>query len=75
VKVSILSPRRVMFEGEARSVLLPGDRAEFELLDYHAPIISLLRKGNVVLDWSRVIPLKRGMVKFDRDECMILAEE
>jgi F-type H+-transporting ATPase subunit epsilon len=75
LKVKILNPKHVLFEGDAQSVFLPGDMAEFELLDFHAPIVSLLRPGSVVVDWKTRIPIKRGMVKFDRNECMILVEE
>lgn len=56
-------------------MFLPGDLAEFELMEFHAPIVSLLRPGHVVLDWERRIPIQRGMVKFDNNECMILVEE
>ena len=75
MKVKILNPKHVIFDGEAKSVFLPGDMAEFELLDFHAPIVSLLRPGRVVLDWDKAIPIKKGMVKFDQNECMILVEE
>ena len=75
MKVKILNPKHVVFEGEARSVFLPGDMAEFELLDHHVPIVSLLRPGHVVVDWERAIPIKKGMVKFDQNECMVLVEE
>lgn len=75
MKVKILNPKHVVFEGEAKSVFLPGDLAEFEILDYHAPIISLLRPGKVVVDWRNVIPIKKGMVRFDNNECVILVEE
>lgn len=75
MKLTVLSPKQTIFEGEVRSVFLPGDLAEFEILDYHAPIVSLLRTGNVVVDGNRKIPISRGMLKFDRNECMILIEE
>ncbi len=75
MKVTVLSPKQTVYEGEAKSVFLPGDLAEFEILDYHAPIVSLLRAGNVVVDWKDKIPIRRGMIKFDRNECMILVEE
>ena len=73
--MTILNPKHVVFSGEAKSVFLPGDLAEFEILDFHAPIISLLRGGNVVVDWEHAIPIKRGMVKFDQNDCVILIEE
>jgi F-type H+-transporting ATPase subunit epsilon len=75
MKVTILSPKEVVFSGEAKSVFLPGDESEFELLDHHAPIVSLLRPGHVTVDGEREVPIKSGMVKFDRNECMILIEE
>lgn len=73
--MTVLSPKQVVFEGEARSVFLPGDRAEFEILDHHAPIVSLLRRGAIAIDWDRRIPVKRGVMKFDRNECLVLIEE
>ena len=75
MRVTVLNPKHVIFEGEARSVFLTGDRAEFELLDFHAPIVSLLRPGEVLVDGETVIPIKKGMVKFDNNDCMILVEE
>jgi len=73
--VKVLSPRRVVYEGDARSVQLAGDLAEFEILDYHAPIVSLLRPGNVVIDGQHKVPINRGMVRFSGDDCVILVEE
>ncbi len=75
MKVQILSPKNEVFAGEAKSVFLPGDMSEFEILDHHAPIISLLKGGDVIIDWEKKIPITRGIVKFDKDECIILIED
>lgn len=75
MKLTILNPKHVLYDGEAKNVFLPGDLAEFELLDWHAPIMSLLLEGDVVVDWERRIPIKNGMVRFDKNECVILVEE
>jgi len=75
MKVRILNPKHVLFEGDARSVFLPGDLAEFEIMDYHAPILSLLVRGEIVIDWEKRIPIRQGMVKFDDNECTVLVEE
>jgi len=74
MKVTILNPKRVLFEGEAKSVFLTGDIAEFEILDYHAPILSLLRPGYVTIDWTTKVPIRKGMVRFDNNECVIITE-
>ncbi len=75
MKLTILNPKHVVYDGQAESVFLPGDRGEFEILDYHAPIVSLLRAGQVVIDWKTAVPVKKGMVRFDDNECMIIVEE
>ena len=75
MKLTILNPKHVIYEGRADSVFLPGDRSEFEILEHHAPIVSLLTKGNVVIDWEQKIPIEKGMVKFDSNDCMIIVEE
>ena len=48
LKLTIVSPERIEFEGEVESVLVPGTLGQFEILTNHAPIISSLDKGKVV---------------------------
>ena len=48
LKLKIVSPERIEFEGEVESVLVPGTLGQFEILVNHAPIISSLDKGRVV---------------------------
>lgn len=48
LKLKIVSPEKIEFEGEVQSVLVPGTMGQFEILVNHAPIISSLDKGKVV---------------------------
>ena len=48
LKLKIVSPEKIGFEGEVNSVLVPGTMGQFEILVNHAPIISSLDKGKVV---------------------------
>lgn len=48
LKLKIVSPEKIEFEGEVESVLVPGTMGQFEILVNHAPIISSLDKGKVV---------------------------
>lgn len=73
--LKVLNPKHVVFDGPATSVFLPGDRAEFEILAYHAPVVSMLTAGHVIVDWKERIPIQRGMVRFLNNECVILIEE
>ncbi len=45
MKLEIISPEKSYFKGEVDSVTLPGDMGPFQILNNHAPLISLLTKG------------------------------
>ncbi|SFW30400.1 F-type H+-transporting ATPase subunit epsilon [Sinomicrobium oceani] len=45
--LEIVSPEATLFSGEVTSVAVPGVDGEFQMLKDHAPIVSLLGKGNV----------------------------
>lgn len=47
LKLKIVSPERIEFEGEVDQVKVPGTLGIFEILTDHAPIISSLEKGLV----------------------------
>jgi F-type H+-transporting ATPase subunit epsilon len=49
MNVSILSANKSLYNGIATSVALPGAKSPFTVLDNHAPIISLLSKGTIVI--------------------------
>lgn len=48
LKLKIVSPEKIEFDGEVASVLVPGTVGQFEIFPDHAPIISSLEKGSVV---------------------------
>ena len=45
LKLKIISPEKVIFDGEVESLKVPGIQGSFEVLNNHAPIISSLVKG------------------------------
>ena len=47
LKLKIVSPEKILYDGEADIVKVPGEMGEFEILNNHAPIVSALQKGNV----------------------------
>ncbi len=53
LKLKIVSPERIEFDGEVESVLVPGSQGQFEILNNHAPIISTLDKGVVEYGLSK----------------------
>jgi F-type H+-transporting ATPase subunit epsilon len=45
--LEIVSPEATLFSSEVDSVVVPGVMGEFEMLNNHAPIVSLLKEGVV----------------------------
>jgi len=45
--LEIVTPEATLYSGEVDSVAVPGVNGEFEMLKDHAPIVSLLKEGQV----------------------------
>jgi F-type H+-transporting ATPase subunit epsilon len=45
--LEIVSPEATLFKGEVTSVSLPGVNGSFQILNNHAPIVSILKQGTV----------------------------
>jgi F-type H+-transporting ATPase subunit epsilon len=45
----LVAPEKLIFSGEVESVIVPGTEGEFTVLKDHAPVISALRPGVVVI--------------------------
>ena len=71
----IISPKNLIFESEVNSLYIIGDRSEYELLAYHYPLIGLVRRGDIIIDWKKSIPISSGILRFFANECTILVEE
>jgi F0F1-type ATP synthase epsilon subunit len=74
LEVTVLSPQEVMFEGKAKSIILPGEQGVFEALPFHKRILSRLISGRLFID-EQGFPIKRGIVKVNQNEVTIIVEE
>lgn len=52
MKVQLITPERILFEGDAAYVQVCGSQGEFGVLPNHAPFISTLKEGNIAIDLS-----------------------
>ncbi len=50
LKVSVISPERVLYEGAARGVIAPAFDGEVGILPMHAPLMTLLGRGTLRVD-------------------------
>lgn len=64
----------ILYEGKCRTVLLPGETGEFEILDFHKPIISRLKKGYIVVDNQEEYLIQGGIVKMSQQKLVAMVE-
>lgn len=77
LKLKIVSPEKIEYEGEVVSVKVPGTNGSFEILNDHAPIISSLEKGIVaysVNGTEHQFHISGGFVEVQKNEVSICAE-
>ena len=64
--LEIVTPEAVLFSSEVISVAVPGINGEFQLLNNHAAIVSLLSKGRVKIEAESVIIEEEFEEKFSK---------
>jgi F0F1-type ATP synthase epsilon subunit len=72
-KVSISDQARKLYEALASQVTLPGVEGELAVLDFHAPMISLLTAGRISVD-GKYLRIRQGVALVDRNELLVLVE-
>ena len=74
LEVLFLTPQKVIFEGRAKTVILPGEEGVCEILPFHKNFLSRILSGFVIIGKEKY-PIKRGVLKVDRNRVTIIAEE
>lgn len=78
MKVRIITPEKVLFEGESESVTFPGINGSFDVLPHHAPLITALQKEIIrylVNGKEYEQPIDSGFVKIENDIVTVCAEK
>ena len=88
MQLEIVSPEKTIFSGEAKSVYLPGSEGHFQVLNNHAPIVSTLKKGEILIDGvdnqesdflvfsngKASLEIKSGVVEMKKNKLIILVD-
>jgi F-type H+-transporting ATPase subunit epsilon len=53
--LEIVTPEAVIFNSNVDSVSVPGINGEFQMLNNHAPIVSLLANGTIKINGSAIV--------------------
>lgn len=71
--VTILSPREVLFSGQAESIALPGEEGVFEVHPFHRSLVSRLLPGLIVID-QQWMAIRRGVVRVTQSSVTAIVE-
>jgi len=79
MKLQILTPDKVVFSGDNVSLVqLPGIDGSFEIMNDHAPLISVLKKGDIKVLIKDQAPqyfkINGGVIEVLNNSVQILAE-
>ena len=78
LKVRVVSPDRVVFEGEAAAVVAPAWDGQVGILPGHAPMLSLVGSGKLRIErpggGSDPFHVAGGVLKVERDHVTLLTE-
>jgi F-type H+-transporting ATPase subunit epsilon len=80
LRVSVISPEAVLFEGEAESVVAPAHDGEVGILTGHAPLMALLGDGQLRLGGggggaSRRFNVSGGFMQVLDDQVRVVTEK
>jgi len=78
MKLEIITPDKKIYEGDISSIRVPGKKGSFQVLKDHAPIISTLEKGPVIIvdQPGNVInyEVSGGVIEVKHNKIILLAE-
>jgi F-type H+-transporting ATPase subunit epsilon len=74
----LVSPDKLMFSGEAESVLVPGSEGDFVVLKDHAPVMASLKPGVIAIEDAagkhKRIFVRGGFADVSQTGLIVLAE-
>ena len=78
MKIEIITPDNKVFEGDIKSVRVPGKKGSFQVLKDHAPIISTLENGPVIMvdqeGNETIFEISGGVIEVKANKIILLAD-
>jgi len=78
MKLEIVTPNGLIYEGDVKMVTLPGKEGEFGVLPEHASLVSLLETGVITVETAEgneiIIAINHGYVKVDENKVSCIVD-
>ena len=76
--LSVVTPDGAAYEGEAEMLIVPGDAGEIGVLARHAPLVAMLRAGEIRVkaggEWH-TFAAGPGYFKVQQDRALVLVDD
>jgi F-type H+-transporting ATPase subunit epsilon len=78
LKLEVITPSGLIYNGEALSVTLPGEEGEFGVLPHHATLTTLLKAGVIDIEKENKqvesVVVNWGVVQVDEEKVVVLVD-
>jgi F-type H+-transporting ATPase subunit epsilon len=78
MRIEIITPDQKVYEGDIKSIRVPGSKGSFQVLKDHAPIISTLDNGPVIIvdntGNETTYEIAGGVIEVKMNKIILLAE-
>ncbi|OCC30236.1 ATP synthase epsilon chain [Leptospira interrogans serovar Canicola] len=77
LKVSVISPEKILYKGEVDSLIVPGSEGFFGILPNHAPLVATLGIGILEIrkgEKLKVLSVEGGFVEIKDNSISILTD-
>ena len=78
MRIEIITPDKKIFDGDIKSVRVPGKKGSFQVLKDHAPIISTLESGLVIMvdhdGKETIFEINGGVIEIKANKIILLAD-
>ena len=76
--VTVVSPERQLYDGDATAVVVPAYDGQVGILEHHAPFLTLVGLGNLVIRHgaqTQQLAVAGGFAQVTRDRVRIVVEQ
>lgn len=78
MKLEIITPDKNLFKGSVKSISVPGKKGKFMVLNNHAPIVSTLQEGEILITTKdfeeQKIEISGGVIEVKQNKIVVLAD-
>ncbi len=78
LNVEIVTPQRIVYNGIASAVSVPGAKSPFQILNNHVPIVSSLVQGNVTVKevngTETIFEISSGILEMHNNTVSVIVE-